>query len=156
MKITIIGFTGSGKSTLSSKLEEKYSIPVLHLDEVRYNPDWTYKPLKEAEEIIGDFLLKEDFIIEGNAYSLALNRFDLSDLIYVLNINRFTCFNNVLKRIRENKDKQIYKHKLTFSFTLWMLFGSHQRKYKKIMKDIINKYQNKVIVINSLKQYKKL
>ena len=36
MRIAIIGYIGSGKSTLSRFLGEKYGIPMLHFDTVHF------------------------------------------------------------------------------------------------------------------------
>ena len=36
MKIAIIGYSGTGKSTLARKLANFYKLPVLHLDSVHF------------------------------------------------------------------------------------------------------------------------
>lgn len=43
MKILIIGFSGSGKSTLAEKLSHRYKFPLLHLDKIRFAPNWVMR-----------------------------------------------------------------------------------------------------------------
>ncbi|WP_028125283.1 GTPase [Eremococcus coleocola] len=40
MKIAIIGYSGSGKSSLARQLGRHYGIPVPHLDQVNFRPGW--------------------------------------------------------------------------------------------------------------------
>ena len=40
MKIAIIGYSGTGKSTLARKLANFYKLPVLHLDSVHFKENW--------------------------------------------------------------------------------------------------------------------
>lgn len=44
MKIAIIGYSASGKSTLAAYLSKHYQIPCLHLDKLRFLPHWQKRP----------------------------------------------------------------------------------------------------------------
>ena len=57
MKITILGYGGSGKSTFANHLSNKINIEAIHLDQLFF---------------------KENFIIEGNYSRFGVNRVDLS------------------------------------------------------------------------------
>lgn len=46
MKIAIIGCPGSGKSTIAKKLHERLNIPLYHLDQYYWLPE--YKDQKKA------------------------------------------------------------------------------------------------------------
>ena len=39
-KIAIIGNAGSGKSTLAYKLQQKLNLPIYHLDQYYWKPNW--------------------------------------------------------------------------------------------------------------------
>ena len=43
-RIVVIGSAGSGKSTLSQKLGQIYSLPVVHLDKYYWKPNWVATP----------------------------------------------------------------------------------------------------------------
>ena len=82
MKISIIGYTGAGKSTLAKKLKDIYDIEVMHLDRVNFIANWKERNLNEAEEIVNNFMQKDNGIIEGNYQKLKQDkRFELSDKI---------------------------------------------------------------------------
>ena len=40
MKIAIIGYSGSGKSTMAKRISERFGLPVLYLDTVHGLPGW--------------------------------------------------------------------------------------------------------------------
>ena len=58
MRIVIIGYSGSGKSSLGRFLGEKYGIPMLHFDTVHFLPNWKVRAIKEKEKIVRDFWTK--------------------------------------------------------------------------------------------------
>ena len=66
MKISVMGYAGSGKTYLSVYLAEKLSLPILHLDEVKFDKDW--KPYENEVVLprVEEFLGNESWIIDGN------------------------------------------------------------------------------------------
>lgn len=71
MKVAIIGYSGSGKSTLAREIGVVNDIPVLHLDTVQFLPNWQVKEDKEALKEVSDFMAREQWIIEGELYTLS-------------------------------------------------------------------------------------
>ena len=67
MRITIIGYSGFGKSTLCRFLGEKYGIPMLHFDTVHFLTNWKVRAVNEKVKIVRDFLDEnENWCIDGN------------------------------------------------------------------------------------------
>ena len=58
MKISIIGYSASGKSTFAKNLGEILDIPVLHLDKVNFLPNWEERKKEDSEKIVLDFINK--------------------------------------------------------------------------------------------------
>lgn len=50
MKIAVIGYSASGKSTLAARLGEMTGCPVLFLDKVQFLPGWQERDRAEAGE----------------------------------------------------------------------------------------------------------
>ena len=129
MKIVIIGYSGSGKSTLAKTLGAHYNIAVLHLDSVHFLSGWKVRDEKETNEIVKKFMEENDsWIIDGNYYKIAKERFEQADKIIFLNYNRFVCLKGVIKRYKENKGKtrsdmcEGCDEKLDLSFLWWVFF----------------------------------
>ena len=53
-RVMIIGDGGSGKSTLARLLGAQTGLPVHHLDQVFWMPDWTPRPEAEKLEMVAE------------------------------------------------------------------------------------------------------
>ena len=85
MKIAIMGYAGSGKTCLAKYLSEKFHIPVMHLDEVKYTREW--KPIDDSRVLpkVARFLENEHWIIDGNyTYLFQKERLDAADHILLM------------------------------------------------------------------------
>ena len=51
-RISIIGGAGTGKTTLSNLLSEKYNIPVTHIDGIHHLKNWQVRDKAERDKII--------------------------------------------------------------------------------------------------------
>lgn len=102
-RIIIIGNNGSGKSYLSKQLSRILKLPLIHLDLAYWGQNWKPTPRKEWEKKQLEITSKDKWIIDGNHTSVLETRFQRTDLIIFLNINRITCLLRVLKRIGEKR-----------------------------------------------------
>ncbi len=160
MKIAVIGYSGSGKSSLAKYIGIKYNISVLYLDTVHWLPGWIERKLDEETVIVKDFLdNNSEWVIDGNYTRVVFERrLEEADKIIFMNFNRFTCLYRVLKRFfeyRGNTRGSITSgcnEKIDFEFLKWILYKGrtiHRRKkYKKFLKE----YESKVIVINNQRE----
>ena len=55
MRISIIGYSASGKSTFAKTIGEILNIPVLHLDKVNFLPNWVERKKEESKKIENPF-----------------------------------------------------------------------------------------------------
>jgi adenylate kinase family enzyme len=92
-KIWITGESGSGKTTLARALGKKYNIPVYHRDSISWGKNDYERTTEEQLEIIKMFTSNNNWIFEGNMYTLSKKdgRLDNCDTIIHLEINRFLC-----------------------------------------------------------------
>lgn len=104
-RILILGCCGAGKSTFSKKLSKKIDVPVIHLDQHYWKPDWVESSKEEWEQKVQELASREEWIIDGN-YSGTLDiRLNRADTIIYLDVSTLTCMSRVLRRIRKYKGK---------------------------------------------------
>lgn len=73
-RVMIIGDGGSGKSTLARWLGAHTGLPVYHLDQVYWMPDWTPRPEAQKLAMIAGIEAQEQWIIEGGVSATFENR----------------------------------------------------------------------------------
>lgn len=104
-RIAIIGCSGSGKSTLAFKLHEILKLPIYHLDQYYWKPNWQQPEFEKFQVIHNQICDKNQWIIDG-IYSRTLPyRFDKADVIIFLDLPRYICLFQVCKRILLNYNK---------------------------------------------------
>ena len=97
-RIAVIGNAGSGKSTVASALHTILGLPVYHLDQYFWKPNWT-PPNRDEYKIIHDALCDQDqWIIDGTNLSLSEHRMNRADAIIILKIPRMLCVWRIFKR----------------------------------------------------------
>ena len=149
----VIGCCGSGKSTFSMKLRKKLKLPLIHLDQYYWRPNWTETPKGEWENIVKKLASKEDWIIDGN-YGKTLDlRFERADTIIYLDVSTIKCLYRVLKRIwkyhgTERPDMpQGCKERFDFDFLHYVAVFNLMRRRKMLDRLNILKEHKQVVII---------
>lgn len=152
MRIAVLGYAGSGKTYLSDYIAEKNNIPVLHLDEVKWDKEW--KPIHDSLVLpkVSEFMAKDDWIIDGYyKYLLYDERLEKADLIVLLLLPRLTCFFRALKRTKSRR-KDGYKNDMNWWFVKFTLFGCRNKERRKFYAEVAEKYKNKTVVLKTTRQ----
>ena len=160
MKISIIGYSSSGKSTLAQNLGNILNIPVLHLDKVNFLPEWKERNKEESKKIVEDFIKNNDkFIIDGNYIKFIYDlRMKLSDKIIFLDFDRITClfqafqrYNKYKGKVRDSMTEGCYE-KLDWDFIKWILFDGRNEERINRYNKIIEEYKDKIIILKNRKE----
>ena len=120
-RISIVGGSGTGKSTLCDILSKKFDLPAIHLDAINFNANWVEIDKKERDRIISAKSKEEKWVIDGNYNKTLKERFDKADLIIWLDYSTAMQLKGVLKRYfktRNNERPEIpgCKERLEFQF----------------------------------------
>ena len=83
-KISIIGGSGTGKTTLSESLSKDLNMPVYHIDGIHHLKNWEIRKKEETDKIIHDIIKKDKWIIDGTYTKTLEDRVKVSDLIIYL------------------------------------------------------------------------
>jgi adenylate kinase family enzyme len=105
MKIIIYGNPGSGKSTLALRLHQLLNIPLYHLDQYFWKPNWQEPHRAEYEQIHNQLCDLPEWIIEGVSTSTLEYRLQKADVVIFLDVPRFVCLYRVFKRALLNYGK---------------------------------------------------
>lgn len=152
MKIAVLGYAGSGKTYLSNYISKKKNIPVLHLDEIKWDKEW--KPIDDSVVLpqVSDFMTKNDWIIDGYYdYLFYQERLEDADMIVLLLLSRLTCFYRAVKRTKSRK-KDGYKNDLNWWFIKFTLFGCRNKERRQTYAEIEDKYKDKTVVLKTRRQ----
>ncbi len=160
MKIALIGYSGSGKSSTAEELGKMYNIPVLFMDTVFWRENWQKRDTEKAKKIIYDFMdSNSDWVIDGNYKAFyRRERLEAADMILFFNFNRFNCLWRAFKRWITYRGKTRPSitagcdEKFDFEFILWILWEGRTEERRTDYKNICNKYKNKTIVLKNQSQ----
>ena len=157
MKISIIGYSASGKSTFAQNIGDILNIPVLHLDKVNFIPNWKERKIEESEKIVLDFIKENNkFVIDGNYYKFAYDlRMKISDKIIFFDFDRFTClfqacqrYNKYKGKVRESMTEGCCE-KLDWEFIKWVLFDGRTEERINRYNRVIEQYKDKIIIVKN-------
>lgn len=152
MKIAVLGYAGSGKTYMSDYIAKKKNIPVLHLDDIKWDKEW--KPIDDSVvlPLVAQFMQNDDWIIDGYyKYLFFDERLENADKIIILKLSRFTCFYRALKRSKVRKENG-YINDMNLWFIKFLLFGCRDKERRNHYSEIVEKYKNKIIVLKTKRQ----
>ena len=98
-RILIIGCSGSGKSTLARALKDKLGLPVVHLDQLWWQPGWEHVTREEFDERLDLALTMDRWIIDGNFSRTIQRRLPKCDTIIYLDFSRWACLLGMFQRV---------------------------------------------------------
>jgi len=102
-RVMIIGCGGAGKSTLARQLGEKTGLPVVHLDQIWWEPgDWQHLEKPEFDARLYAEMEKERWILDGNFNRTIEARLERCDTVIYLDYPRLVCLKNWLGRVIKN------------------------------------------------------
>ena len=148
----IVGRPGSGKTTLSVKLAQKFDLPLIHLDRIFWKEGWTEMPRDEFDEVLSNELKKDRWIIDGNYGRTIPLRLEYADTVICFDYPRLLCIWRVLKRVIQNYGKNRFDmgngcpERFDFGFIkfVWKCPSSYEK---------IKNFKGDIILIRNKKDY---
>lgn len=162
MKIHIIGCSGSGKTYLAKALSKKYNIPHFDLDDIQWNNNaqgyGVKMPPEKRNALLQEILSNSEWVIEGIYYKWVQQSFDEADIIYVLDMPKYLYKNRIIIRSIKRKlgIQRGKKETLKSVYHLLKWTETFQNKNLKEIKNILDKYGDKVIWLSSKKDVQKI
>ena len=95
----IIGPCGAGKSTVSHLLAAKLRLPLIHMDQLNWQPGWVDEGNDRLRGLLAVEVAKERWLIEGNYGSTMAMRLERADTVLYLDYPLPLCLWRLIKRI---------------------------------------------------------
>jgi len=158
-KISIIGGSGTGKTTLANNLSKQLNLPAYHIDGMHHLDNWQIRDKAERDKIILEKASEEKWIIDGTYRSTLEHRLVCADLIIYLDYSSLAQVKGILGRYIKEHGKERpeipgCKERMTLEF-LEQTWNWRKNKRKFII-DKINKIDNhKVLIFKNRKQLNK-
>ena len=147
-RVIIIGCGGAGKSTLARKLGEKTGLPVVHLDQIWWEPgNWQHLEREEFDVRLLAELEKPRWILDGNFNRTLETRLKKCDTVIYLDYPRVVCLKNWIGRVIQNRGHarpdmaEGCKEWLDPEFAVWIWnFNKNNRaRYYSLLNDLQGK-----------------
>ena len=146
-KIIVIGSPGSGKSYVSKKLAEILNLPLIHLDNIYWQPNWQQPSHEEFDKKIEEISNEKSWIIDGNYQRTLELRIQKCDLIIFLNVSTRVCLKSERKR-RNNKRTDFPDYLEEYEDLEFIEFIKNFKKNNHpIIYQLLEKYPNKKVIL---------
>ncbi len=90
----------------AGKLGEATGLAVYYLDVYFWQAGWVERKKEEWHSILLDLLAKEQWIMDGNFNNTQDMRFEKADTIILLDLPRYRCMLNAVKRLLHIQRKE--------------------------------------------------
>lgn len=140
-RISVVGTTGSGKTTLARQVAQHFQIPHIELDALHWEPNWTAASPQVFRERVTEALSGDRWVVDGNYSAVRDIVWSQADTVVFLDYSFWLNMARLLRRTVQRSLKQeelwngnregIRKSFLSQeSIVLWML-QTYQRNRKK-------------------------
>ena len=122
----IIGQPGSGKSTLARAIGEITKLPVVHMDQIHWQPGWVERSRAEKDILCAQVHAKDKWIFEGGHSSTWPERLDRCDTLiwldFPLAVRLYRVFGRTLQFRGRSRPilPEGCPEKLRFEFLKWI------------------------------------
>jgi adenylate kinase family enzyme len=136
-RVSVVGSSGSGKTTFARQLAAKLGMPHIELDALFWDPNWTQVDDETFRARVDAATAGDAWVADGNyarARSIVLAR---ADTVVWLDIPLGTCLARVLKRTNRRArtrealwsgNRETWRRHVSRDSLVWWTITSHRRK----------------------------
>lgn len=98
-RVLVLGPSGAGKSTFARRLGGVIGVPVVHLDQLLWEPGWRQVPQPIFRDRVAAAAAGESWIIDGNSPSTLDLRLPRATRVVLFDRSRLVCYARVFRRV---------------------------------------------------------
>ena len=157
-KVIVIGCGGAGKTTFSRQLGAILQLPIIHLDSHFWLPGWEAVPGEQWKKKVQGLIQQPAWIMDGNYGGTLDERISASDTIVFLDIGRFRCLHNVVRRrikyAGTNRPElaEGNQERLSWSFILWIWTYRRTRRPGILQRLSKERVKKQVLIFHTYKE----
>jgi len=134
MRISVVGGSCSGKTTLARRLSARLGVPHIELDALHHGPNWDEAPAELLQQRVRDALARapDGWVVDGNYHSkIGRLVLDQADLVVFLDPSFATALRRALRRtfsrslMRKelwNGNRETFRNAFSkYSIVLWVI-----------------------------------
>lgn len=158
-RISIIGGSGTGKTTLANNLGQQLKLPVCHIDGIHHLENWKIRDKEERDYIILEKIKESKWIIDGTYRSTLQQRLENSDFIIYLDYSSAAQVKGAFGRYIKNHGKEKSeipgcREKMSFDFLLWV-WNWRKNKRNEVLEKVNKIDKNKILIFKNRRQLNK-
>lgn len=144
-RIVVVGTSGSGKTTMATRIAEKLKVPRVEMDALHWEPNWVEAPLDVFRERLENALTGDSWVVDGNYSKVRDILWQRADTIvwldYPLHVvmSRLfirTCRRSFLQEELWSGNKENWKTHLFTNDSIflwaWTTYPRHRRDYPEL------------------------
>jgi adenylate kinase family enzyme len=97
-RISVVGSSGSGKTTVARRLGRELGLSHVELDSIHHLPDWTSMPRDDFRAHVAEVVAGDGWVVDGNYRAVRDLVWDRADTVVWLDLPRATTTARVLRR----------------------------------------------------------
>jgi adenylate kinase family enzyme len=97
-RISVVGNSGSGKTTVAKALAARLGVPHVELDAIFHQPNWTPLPTDEFRQHVADAISGDGWVVDGNYSAVRDLIWERADTVVWLDLPRRVVMRQVAAR----------------------------------------------------------
>jgi adenylate kinase family enzyme len=97
-RVSVVGNTGSGKSTVAAALARRLNAPYVELDAILHQPGWTELPVDEFRRRVGEVIAADAWVVDGNYNAVRELVWERADTVVWLDLPRWRVMSRLVPR----------------------------------------------------------